>query len=316
MQEVTDKTKWDALHHATRTRSGHFLQSWGWGEFQEALGRRVRRYTDGNGIAQVIELALPFGGRYWYCPKGPLFGMTDDEPRAKDFFEELALKAKEAGALFIRMEPQAAVGTRTASVQPRCTSMVDVTRTEEAMLAAMHEKTRYNIRLADRHGVRAARADSADSVDAFIRLMHETARRDRFFAHPAEYYRALLRAGAELFEASHEGDVLAAAFVIYNGDTATYLHGASSSERRNVMAPYALQWAIMRNARTRGAARYDLWGIDTGDAPHWKGITRFKSGFGGETVCAPGTFDLPLRRFWYTVYRLVRKFRQVFSSRP
>jgi lipid II:glycine glycyltransferase (peptidoglycan interpeptide bridge formation enzyme) len=96
---------------------------------------------------------------------------------------------------------------------------------------------------------------------------------------------------------------------MYCGDTATYLHGASSNDARNLMAPYALHWAIIRHAKDKGCSRYDLWGISDDPKSGWAGITRFKRGWGGKEVCAPGTFDLPISNFWYNVYRLARRMK-------
>jgi peptidoglycan pentaglycine glycine transferase (the first glycine) len=317
--EITDKDKWDALHQANRIRSGDFLHSWHWGEFQHSLGRKVMRFSDGTSLAQVIELPLPFGKKYWYCPKGPI----SINPK---FIDELAGLAKAAGAMFLRVEPQGPHPTlsqvgrgaggeglrQVHSIQPRCTSIVDLAKSEDELMRAMHEKTRYNIRLAERHGVTVERyIDDAKTFDELYDLFATTARRDRFHLHEKSYYAAQLKVFAEqiiTFIARYQGKMVAVAIVMFSGDTATYLHGASSSEHRNVMAPHALHWAIMKCAKEQGYRCYDLWGISTGDEPSWEGITRFKTGFGGETVCAPGTFDLILDGFWYSIYALAKRF--------
>jgi len=327
--ELQDEKRWSALHRAGRIQSGHFLQSWLWGEFQKSLGRKVFRFADGDSIAQVIELPLPFGKKYWYCPKGPLTGIKNNEFRIKNFLDDIAEKAIIAGAMFLRIEPDTKIQNpkfkiqQTSSIQPKCTSIVDLAKTEDELLKAMHEKTRYNIRLAERHGVTVERYIHSEVVfDELYDLFTATAGRDKFHLHPKTYYAKQLVAFAEpnpvilgahtphvmTFTARHESKLLVAAIVMFDGDTATYLHGASASEMRNVMAPHALHWAIMQRVKERGYQYYDFWGISTGDEPSWEGITRFKIGFGGETVCAPGTFDLIVNGFWYSVYRMAKKF--------
>jgi len=320
---VADPRGWDL---EVLRKDGGFLQSWEWGEFQRKAGSEVVRVRDeaSGAMAQLVRRGLPLGKRYWYCPRGPLGSMPD------------LLKVPEiARGVFLRFEPPKAdpsialgmtAWEKAADVQPGQTLVVDLTQDQEALLSAMHEKWRYNIRLAERKGVRVyvAGADDASALDVFWDLLNETTERDRFRAHGKEYYRLMLetlsgdpatdgkaRPVARLVFAEHDGKVLAANLMLYFGTTATYLHGASSRERREVMAPHLLHWTAMTQAKTWGYAAYDFWGVaPEGAEKHpWSGITRFKRGFGGKYVSYPGTYDLPIDRFWYTVYRLVRRAR-------
>ena len=139
------------------------------------------------------------------------------------------------------------------------------------------------------------------------------AKRQGIVAHPAEYYRKMFENISgdilKLYVAEYEGKVIAVNLVVFYGETCIYLHGASDDNFRNVMAPYALHWAIIKRAKECGLKYYDLWGISDDQKSGWVGITRFKRGFGGGDVFAPGTFDLPVRRFWYSVYTLARRMR-------
>ena len=318
LREITDKTEWDKLHQARTIPSGHFLQSWGWGEFQITLGRKVFRFADENSLAQIVELPLPMGKKYWFCPKGPIFNGKNQEPRTnfQGVIEELKNKAKEAGVVFLRIEPSdkhdpAGSCLSVRSINPSGTSIVDLSKTEDEILAAMHQKTRYNIRVAEKHGVSVGPWSMVHgSFDRIWELFDQTAKRDRFRLHPRGYYEKQIKMpGIEVYGAECEGKLLASAIVMFENGIATYLHGASSNEMRNVMAPYALHWAIMKRAKERGMKHYDLWGISDDPKSGWAGITRFKRGFGGGDVFAPGTFDLPVRRFWYSVYTLARRMR-------
>jgi len=319
LREITDKIEWEKLHEARTVSSGHFLQSWDWGEFQASLGRKVLRFAGDGSLAQIVELPLPLGRKYWFCPKGPILGTgrwTVDNASVK----ELKSRARAAGAVFLRIEPPEnptakndPLGVITVrTINPSGTSIIDLSKTEDELLAAMHSKTRYNIHVSEKHGVAVSawHVGRGTSFDRIWKLFEETAKRDRFRLHPRGYYEKQIKIpGIEVFGAEHEDKLLAAAIIIFFGDTATYLHGASSNEMRNVMAPHALHWAIIKRAKESGMKYYDLWGISDDQKSGWAGITRFKRGFGGADVFSPGTFDLPVSNFWYSVYTLVRRMR-------
>ncbi len=322
-REIIDQKEWNELYSQAISASGKFLQSWEWGEFQKSCDRKVYRLSNDGAIAQIIELPLPFNKKYWFCPKGPLM---NHEPRTMNntFIDELKICAKKAGAVFLCIEPAdviASGGSQSHDRSPRATSIVDLTKSEDELLSAMHQKTRYNIKVAAKHGVVVGswsqpkadppRADMVHgSFDHVWNLFSETAARDGFHLHPREYYeRQIKMPNIEVFIAECEGKILAAAVVIFSNGVATYLHGASAGEMRNVMAPYALHWEIIKNAKARGSIKYDLWGISDDPKSGWAGITRFKRGWGGVDFSAPGTYDLPVSRFWYSVYTLARRLR-------
>lgn len=314
IERATDAAAWnlDVLR-----LGGGFLQSWQWGEFQRSLGRDVLRLREQDALAQLIRMPLPFGKSYWYCPRGPLGALPS-----------IAMDADVKRGLFLRVEPAAPPegGVKVRDVQPGQTMIVDLRREREAIMAAMHEKWRYNIRLAERKGVKVYVAGERDpgALDVFWALLEETTERDGFRAHDKEYYRSMLEAlsgdpasdgktrpVARLVFAEHDGRVLAANFMIYFGDTATYLHGASSRARRELMAPQLLHWTAMLDAKAWGYAAYDFWGVAPEGAENhpWAGVTRFKKGFGGTYVAYPGAYDLPIDRTWYAVYRVTQKLR-------
>lgn len=327
LREINNKTEWEAMYSQAQVASGKFLQSWPWHEFQKSLGRQTFLFAGDGVFALVVELPLPFGKKYWLCPKGPV-ATNGSWSLIHDFVAELKNKAQKAGAVFLRIEPAHdglfAGAKQSHDINPRATSLIDLTKSEEELLAAMHQKTRYNVRVAEKHGVKVERyADAAPIFDELMALFSATAARDKFRLHPREYYRQQLAAFGEkknfvpgthaphtvVFVARAEGKLLAAAIVMFDGEDVTYLHGASSSELRNVMAPYALHWAIIKRAKERGYKHYDLWGISDDANSGWAGITRFKRGWGGTDVNTVGTLDLPLNVFWYNVYTLARRLR-------
>lgn len=312
-----DRQAWNNLVKKHAPRSGAFLSSYEWGEFQRSLGRKVARVRrigqSGEMLAQAVKMDLPLGQFYWLISKGPNGTMSLNE-MIKILRDELP------EATFLRLEP--AIETdllQVPDVQPSTTVMIDLTAPSETILQAMKSKTRYNIRLAERKGV-VCRRVGLDYFDDFIRLMEQTTHRDRFRAHPDAYYRAMLETmssgecRAFLAMAFYEERPLAANLVIDFHDVRTYLHGATSNLHRNVMAQYALHHHLIEDAKRAGLAHFDFWGIAPDGAPEshpWFGITRYKKGYGGEVVSAPGTFDLPIKHIVYSGYRNIRRLRRL-----
>lgn len=305
---------WDSCVTA---RGSHFLQSWDWGEWQQQRGRVIHRMITGDtvptGVALVIEQPLPFGQRYFYCPRGPL--ATTPET-ANTLWTQIIQLARQRRALFIRCEPpqeQAipAGAIRTTDRQPMHTMVLDLTRSTEKLLAAMHPKTRYNIGLAERKGVTVRTSNAPADVDRAIHLLTDTYHRAGIRLHPHTHYRQLLSIAGTmtvtLYLAEYDGQTVAANFVYRYGTTVTYAHGGSDYSARALMAPHLLQWQQIRDAQEAGATTYDFWGYDE---KKWPGVSRFKAGFNGTIIAYPGTFDLPVSLARYRTYQLVQLLRR------
>lgn len=184
------------------------------------------------------------------------------------------------------------------ATQPAHTSIVDIRAEPEALLAGFKPKTRYNIRLAQKKGVEVARSDD---IAAFANLAATTSARHHIQLATEPYYRRLheLMAGDEsslLYLARHEGDVLAGIMVVRFAGRATYLFGASSETKRNLMPAYLLHWHAIQELRGLGDTDYDLWGVPPDDQPGHplSGLWQFKSGWNGRLVAYAGAFDLPI----------------------
>lgn len=322
--------------------SAQFLQSWQWGMFQERMGRGIRRIGVEDhgkllGTVQCILRSVAFGRTYLYCPRGPVVDARLPVDRYVEVLRTLVAAvvehARQRGAMFVKIEPPIEKQSRavfdTASstfnprhaafVQPQDTWLLDLTKSGSELQRGMHPKTRYNIRLAQKHGVTVRCSESAEDLEKFLKLNDQTSIRDRFVSHSPEHYRAmqsvLAPAGVlKLFIAEHNGTAIACNLVALFGDTATYLHGASANEHRNVMAPHLLQWNQIEHAKKLGFRQYDFWGVAPETDPvrgteDWGGITRFKKGFGGHGVSYLGAYDLILRKPWYTLYSIARTVR-------
>lgn len=325
---------------------GSFLQSWEWGEFQASLGRPVRRALLGGRVAvQSVRMPLALGATYELASRGP----AADDVSASQLAAGLHELGLSAGALFVRCEPPwpvertgelAVVGfRRTAPVQPETTWMLDLCPTEAELLMAMHPKTRYNIRLAERRGVTVVGA-GLEQLPEFWRLVAQTGARRRFRTHGKRYHELFARSFlqnsfgaapftrpvAQLSFGMYGGVPVATALAILFGHEATYLYGGSNDAHRAVMASYLLRWEMVRQARSLGCTRYNFWGIapQRGAMPPaypwqreqqraWAGFTRFKQGFGGRAVEYVGAWDLALRPAWYRLYQLARHIRRQAS---
>jgi lipid II:glycine glycyltransferase (peptidoglycan interpeptide bridge formation enzyme) len=202
-----------------------------------------------------------------------------------------------------------------ADVQPPDTVLVDLAPPQEEILRRMKPKGRYNIGLAAKKGVVVERRDEP-GLDVFYALYGETAKRDGIAIHGPGYYRTLFACSREpggepggepgrntggevrLYLAFHEGDPIAGIIVLFWGPSAVYLYGASSNHKRNLMAPYALQWRAIQDAKAVGCTEYDLYGIPPREDPShpMAGLYRFKTAFGGRIIHRSGSWDYPYRR--------------------
>jgi lipid II:glycine glycyltransferase (peptidoglycan interpeptide bridge formation enzyme) len=298
-------------------QGGSFLQSWEWGEFQKAIGRQIYFLKENNWQSLVIKHDLALGRNYLYCPRGPVVrGETGN------FFNAIAKLAKQENSIFNRIEPMQGIEEddlrklgfirAQSDVQPRQTLILDLDRSEEELLGQMHEKTRYNIGLAERKGVSITirkLEDGDEAFEKFWELLNQTAKRQKIGIFSKDYYKRQLTIKSPqfanlLFIAAFGGKAIAANLVNFFGHTATYVHGGSDNTFRALMAPHLLQWEQIKEAKKRGCKYYDFWGFDE---QKWPGISRFKKGFGGREVSYIGTFDLILKQAWYSAYIFVKK---------
>jgi len=185
------------------------------------------------------------------------------------------------------------------SVQPRHTILIDLSPTKEEILAQMKAKTRYNIRLAEKHGVHVRRM-ADHHLGQWYRIYRETCLRNRIGARSYAYFQRLLRIARErageitiaLLHASYEEKLLGGIIVVLYNSTATYLFGASSHALRNLMPNHLLQWHAMQWAKEEGCRYYDLFGVAPAATGHYlSGLYRFKSGFGGRLITRWGSID-------------------------
>jgi lipid II:glycine glycyltransferase (peptidoglycan interpeptide bridge formation enzyme) len=322
---------WDATYHAS--------------VFNPKLS-----YPPPSAGALMLQRQIPVGGfsarmRVLYIPKGPLIDWSQPELRFL-CLNDLATLAQRQGAIFIKIDPDVPLGCgipgETGSkndslgqtviadlrklgwrfsqeqIQFRNTVLVDLEGNEEDLIQRMKQKTRYNIRLAMRKGVKV-RAGTFNDINLLYRMYAETAQRDRFVIREERYYRhvwSTFLSNMEQFSgepgvpvaepliAEVEGEPVAAVIIFRFAGKAWYLYGMSSQAHREKMPNALLQWEAMRRAKMEGCKVYDLWGapdiFDESDSL-W-GVYRFKEGLGGKVSRTIGAWDLPVRPMLYRLY--------------
>ena len=335
-QNSIDQKKWDEA--LLKNEAKHFLQSWAWGEFQTNLGNKVWHLAVENNDQivnqlQVLKLSLGFGWSILYAPKGNLvnkhLSASDQQASAKILVSEIKKISKGEKVILFRMDPHIPTTDKvsgsiyrslkfkpsTKNIQPKHSLVLSINHSPQTLLEHMKQKTRYNIRLAEKKGVQVKLATELDDIKHFITLTHQTAERDGFKAHSSRYYTNQFKTLApkglqDLFLAFRGKTPIAGILVNKFGASATYVHGASSNEYRNLMAPYLIQFAAITKYHEDGYKEYDFWGIHPDPSHPWAGITRFKEGFGGQTVEYIGTLELSLHPVAHRLYKFINRIKK------
>ncbi len=310
--------------YLTAYPDAHLLQTGEWGELKSAFGwEPVRLIPDEGPACQILFRSLPLGLTLAYLPKPVFSGQLSVS--SERFWAEIDAVCWARRAVFLKIEPDAwdyasrftgyTLRLSPHNIQPPRTILVDLRGSEDDILARMKQKTRYNIRLAEKKGV-CVRA--WDDLPAFHEMMQITGQRDGFGVHSLAYYRRAYELFhpsdmAELLVAEYQGQPLAALMVFARGRRAWYVYGASNDHERNRMPTYLLQWEAMRWARSRGAEEYDLWGVPDEDEETLEarftersdglwGVYRFKRGFGGQVRRAAQAVDRVYNPLLYWLY--------------
>jgi len=306
------------LKTASDGSGAEFLASIEWSEILKLEQEQVETlgvYDDQKLLAvfNLIKKDFKFSLAYYYLPRGPVFSSDLSLDKQTELWQFLITEFKKRGGVFLRVEPKNCSVTAIASInlQPKETLMLDLSQSEVELLSSFHPKTRYNIRLAEKKGIVIRETNTKQDFENFWSLMSETGERDDFKIHNKKHYELLSTANSEfikLFIAEIDGQAIAAGLFSFYGDKVTYLHGASAYKSRQLMAPYLLQWTLIKKAKMEVYKYYDFYGID---AVKWPGVTRFKTGFGGFKVFYAGTQDIVLNKFVYNLYKVLRQLRRL-----
>jgi len=320
-----EKFYWESLseldNFVSSVPGGSLLQSWSWGEIMKSKKEVVKRIglRDGSKILAAVTLIKKRIGPklyYWFSPRGPLFTSSANTDTKIALLE--AVKSLDNSVLFWRLEPAEELShlgckiIKTVDLNPAQTLVLNLLSSDDELLADMHPKTRYNIRLAMKKGVKIKeiKVPQKQHWQEFKHLLFLTGSRDGFRLHDFNHYQKLVETCPgfiRMYIAYYQGQAIAAGLFSFWSDQATYLHGASDNSLRQLMAPQLLQWTVIIEAKKMGCTSYDFYGISE---DKWPGVTRFKRGFGGQEVSYPGTFDLIFKPFIYNLYRGLRLVRR------
>ncbi len=339
-----DKNAWNnALSSFTTPQ---LLQTYQWGELKVEYGwKPIYKTWDKGGeisaMALILEKTIRIPGpfpelRMLYIPKGPIMKDWGDFEFRKKILQDLKELAKDRDAFLLKIEPDIPLGTgepgaedaveglvgnafiedlkadhwrySKEQIQFKNTVLIDLAPSEEEILASMKQKTRYNVRLAEKKGVTIRHGDPSD-FDSLFKTYAETALRDGFTIRSKEYY---LSVWNRFYEANMltpliaevEGELVAGIILFHFGNTAWYIYGMSRPVHRNKMPTYLLQWEAIKTAKALGCSVYDLWGAPEtfDDSDSLWGVYRFKRGLGGKVHRHIGAWDLPLRPWIYWAY--------------
>lgn len=321
----TIRTAQDADQSTWNSFANHPLQSWEWGQFRQAMNIDVARliHVSNNKVKLAWQLTFHrIPHTPWmigYFPKGPL--------PTTDMVSELTRLGREKHAIFIQLEPDSKAENKPfalhsltpshRSLFTKFTFELDLAKSEEDLLKQFHPKTRYNIRVAQKHEVIITEDNSPQAFNEYLKLNRETTGRQGFYAHSSLYHQTmwsiLHKAGiAKLFCATYKGEVVAAWILFIWKNKLYYPYGASSRNHREIMAPTLLLWEIIRWAKKQKLEIFDLWGAlgpnpDPNDP--WFGFHRFKQGFNPTLVEFVGSYDLVIHPMLYRLYCVLDSLR-------
>ncbi len=323
-----DKERYEQF--VARHPQGHFLQLWEWGQVKnltawEPLPLVLEKDGQIKAALLILKRSIPLIKRcIFYAPRGPVADL-DNEDQHRLLFAEAGQIARRHGAIFLKIDPDVEKGHPAYSdllrscgfrhnpsglnfegVQPNFVMRLDLGPGLDELLANMHNKWRYNIRLASRRGVEVTRADKLADLEIFYAILEETAQRDRFLIRNYDYFESIwrhmvLNGHAQIFLAHYQGETLAGTMAFVLGDKAWYLYGASSNRHRNMMPNYLLQWEMIKWAKEQGCGMYDFRGVsgDMDEDNPLYGLYRFKKGFNGALTEFIGEWDTVYQPGWY-----------------
>lgn len=318
-------------HYVAAHPRGDLLQTTYWGKLKSSSGWSYHPLgVTAKGKIQAASLVLvkklpriPY--TIAYSPRGPLFSSED---ALVELLQTGKKFSQEQKALVWKMDPPLIhpdplwkklatenglllqdTGLDFAGVQPRFVMTLDLRPSLETLLSNMKSKTRYNIRYAERKGVRVFIAKEKKQMGIFYTILQETAQRDGFSIRPLSYFEALWdnlvqNKLAQVFLTYQEGTPLSGALLFRLGKRAWYVYGASTNENRNLQAAHLIQWEMIKWAKSQGCLVYDFRGVsgDLNPEHHLYGLYRFKDGFGATLVEYVGEYDLPLSKGGYPLW--------------
>ena len=306
----------------------NFLQSDAWKKTNELIGHKVITEKIGkDGYVQMI-IKKAKRGRYMEIPGGPLINWKN-EKQVEQAKEIIVKTAKENRCVFVRLRPMLMANSLNLNILKRFgarkspmhlaaehTVILDLTKSEETILAEMRRQTRYEVRRADKLGIKVEKGNSKELFEEFHQIQKATALRQHFVPPDLKTLMAEREAfgkNATIYVAkTPEGEPSAYGLILVDGEEGDYYEAASTDLNRKLPGAYALQWQVIKDLKKKGIKRYNLWGIAPPNQPHhrYAGVTTFKTGFGGEIVTYVPAHDLVINRIKYAPDFLIETIRK------
>ncbi len=331
IKSIEDKKEWEDF--LRQHEEANFLQSWYWGEFHEKFGKKIQRsgfYQNNNLIGvtlSIVEHAKR--GKYLTIPGGPVIDWKNKK-LVNLAFSEMKKIAMANSCSFVRIRPQLLENEFSLNLfkQQNCrkapmhltadlTSQLDITKTEEELLANMRKGTRYEIRKAEKLGIKVTTSKDEEQIKPFYEWQLQTAKRQNFVPFSYDFFSAQFRVffkidKALIFTSTYEDKILAQAFIIFYNSEAVYHYGVSTEDGRKYPGAYLLQWEAIKEAKSRGIKKYNFWGVaPIDDKDHrFAGVSLFKRGYGGEDVQYLHAHDLVVNPSRYLLNFIVESIRK------
>jgi len=310
----------------------NFLQTSAWGKVYEIDGKETFYRgieKDGKLVASALIILKPAKrGRYLEIPGGPLLDWDKDREALEFFISEIRKLAEEHNCVFVRMRPniydtpehlqlvrEIGLIKSPMHLHAEHTVMIDLTKTEDELLADMRRQTRYDVRRSAKLGIVIEWANDEKAFDDFYDIQLQTAERQGFIPSTRQFIQAQRVAfgdNARIYTASLDGDELAKGLILLQKPEAIYHEAASTDAGRKLPGAHALQWQIIKDAKEMGLKRYNLFGIAPPNSPYhrYAGVTTFKCGFGGEQVTFLPAHDLPVKKLHYEAVHALEELRK------
>lgn len=307
-------TKWEEI--IKKYPEANFLQSPKYARMNEILGCKVfEEDFDGKAWALLI-IRNAKRGRYMEIPCGPLVDWNDKKI-VDMVLRKITEIAKKEKCVFVRMRPQLKADEKNLKLLEKLglkkspmhlaaehTVMIDLKKSEEELLANMRRQTRYEVRRADKVGIKVSASSDEKIFEEFQKVQAETAKRQNFVPPTLKTLLAEKEAFGDdivIYKTTLEDEPVAYGLIIKNGLEADYYEAASTLLNRKMPGAYALLWRAMRDLKSEGYARFNLWGIAPANQPNhrYAGVTTFKTGFGGEVVEFVPAHDLVISKMRY-----------------
>lgn len=306
----------------------NFLQSDAWKKTNELIGHKVitEKIGKDGSVQMIIKKAKR--GRYMEIPGGPLINWKI-EKQVEQAKEIIVKTAKENRCVFVRLRPMLMANSLNLNILKRFgarkspmhlaaehTVILDLTKSEETILAEMRRQTRYEVRRADKLGIKVEKGNSKELFEEFHQIQKATALRQHFVPPDLKTLMAEREAfgkNATIYIAkTPEGEPIAYGLILVDGEEGDYYEAASTDLNRKLPGAYALQWQVIKDLKKKGIKRYNLWGIAPPNQPHhrYAGVTTFKTGFGGEIVTYVPAHDLVINRIKYAPDFLIETIRK------